>query len=105
MGKKEKEIKIIRCDVGETPVIEIIENELEPMQKIVGGYIEVLRVGDDILLICNEEGLLQQLPPNFRTQYGMIVGNVIFVGEKGTEFASLTSKQIDDVMNYLNSVI
>ena len=59
---------------------------LEEMQKIVGGYIEVIRLKDGRLMIVNEEGLLQGLPVNIEatnilrrdhstTQY--IVGNAI----------------------------
>lgn len=60
--------------------------ELEEMQKIVGGYIEVIRLKDGRLIIVNEEGLLHGLPVNIEatnilrrdhstTQY--IVGNAI----------------------------
>ena len=38
--------------------------ELEEMQKIVGGYIEVIRLNDGRIIIVNEEGLLQGLPVN-----------------------------------------
>ena len=38
--------------------------ELEEMQEIVGGYIEVIRLNDGRLIIVNEEGLLQGLPVN-----------------------------------------
>ena len=38
--------------------------ELEEMQKIVCGYIEIIRLNDDRLMIVNEEGLLQGLPVN-----------------------------------------
>ena len=60
--------------------------ELEEMQKIVGGYIEIIRLNDGRLIIVNEEGLPQGLPVNIEatnilrrdhstTQY--IVGNAI----------------------------
>ena len=56
------------------------------MQKIVCGYIEIIRLNDGRLMIVNEEGLLQGLPVNIEatnilrrdhstTQY--IVGNAI----------------------------
>ena len=54
---------------------------LERMQKLVGGYIEFVYVNDKgIILVCNEEGLLQGLPPNEQVQriYGIsLVGDVI----------------------------
>ena len=60
--------------------------ELEEMQEIVGGYIEIIRLNDGRIIIVNEEGLLQGLPVNIEAtnilrrdhstaQY--IVGNAI----------------------------
>lgn len=60
--------------------------ELEELQEVVGGYIEIIRLNDGRLIIVNEEGLLQGLPVNIEatnilrrdhstTQY--IVGNAI----------------------------
>ena len=64
----------------------IIKNDvdistLERMQKLVGGYIEFVYVNDrGIILVCNEEGLLLNLPPNEQVakMYGIaLVGDVI----------------------------
>ena len=60
--------------------------ELEEMQEIVGGYIEIIRLNDGRIIIVNEEGLNLNLPVNIEatnilrrdhstTQY--IVGNAI----------------------------
>lgn len=60
--------------------------ELEEMQEIVGGYIEIIRLNDGKIIVVNEEGLPQGLPVNIEatnilrrdhstTQY--IVGNAI----------------------------
>ena len=60
--------------------------ELEEMQKIVGGYIEIVRLNDGRIIIVNEDGLSLNLPVNIEatnilrrdhstTQY--IVGNAI----------------------------
>lgn len=60
--------------------------ELEEMQDIVGGYIEIIRLNDGRVIVVNEEGLQQGLPVNIEatnilrrdhstTQY--IVGNAI----------------------------
>lgn len=38
--------------------------ELEEMQEIVGGNIEIVRLNDGRIIIVNEEGLLQGLPVN-----------------------------------------
>jgi|TARA_R100000935_G_scaffold10727_2_gene21420 hypothetical protein len=37
---------------------------LESMQKLVGGYIEMVHLNDGQVLVCNEEGLLYGLPFN-----------------------------------------
>jgi hypothetical protein len=55
---------------------------LQRMQKLVGGYIEFVypREDRDIVLVCNEEGLLIGLPINERIEqrYGIsLVGDVI----------------------------
>ena len=60
--------------------------ELEEMQKIVGGYIEIVRLNDGRVIIVNEDGLSLNLPVNIEatnilrrdhstTEY--IVGNAI----------------------------
>jgi len=56
------------------------QNSLEQMQKIVGGYIEVVPVAGGKTLVVNEEGLLQQLPINHKASAlynDTIVGDVI----------------------------
>lgn len=54
---------------------------LERMQKLVGGYIEfVYRHDKGVILVCNEEGLLLDLPANeqIAKKYGIILrGDVI----------------------------
>ena len=73
---------------GEKDIISKVRNKLslEEMQKLVGGYIEIVRLNDGRIIIVNEEGLLQGLPVNIEatnilrrdhstTQY--IVGNAI----------------------------
>ena len=60
---------------GEKPALTEIDGTLESMQKIVGGYIQILYPFDDpIALVCNEEGKLLGLPLNrgLRDQTGKI---------------------------------
>ena len=87
-------MKAVLKEVGKEPRVIEIENTLEAFQKVVGGYIEVLSVGNSILLICNEEGKLNGLEPNFSIGYDVIVGNALFVkeGEDG-EFADFEESE------------
>jgi hypothetical protein len=66
-----------------------IENTLEAFQAIVGGYIECMGFGDDVL-VCNEEGELIGLPENFRLRGDIIVGTVIVCGSDGEEFCDVS---------------
>lgn len=58
---------------------------LEELQGFVGGYIEIIRLGDNRLIIVNEEGKILGLPKNtFVTKIiqsagrqDIIVGNVL----------------------------
>lgn len=37
---------------------------LNEMKEIVNGYIEILPIGENLLMVCNEEGKLMGLPVN-----------------------------------------
>ncbi len=65
-----------------------IDNSLEGLQKLVGGYIETVTV-EDCVVICNEEGRLLGMKPNCRFRNVDFVGPVIAVGIAGENFASL----------------
>ena len=99
MNKKEKNLRIVLKKVGENPEIMNIENTLEAKQKLVNGWIEVVSVTDDILLICNEEGKLENLLPNLNFGCDYIAGDCFFVGDdyENGDFKSLTENQIEEV--------
>ena len=67
-----------------------ISDTLENLQKTVGGYIEVVPIDEKNVLICNEEGKLQnQHLVNFKMPYDEVVGWVIICGVKGEEFCDI----------------
>lgn len=67
-----------------------IDNTLETMQKIVGGYIETVTLSKDTVLICNEEGRLKGLQPSARILGEVYFGNVILAGyDEDGEFCSI----------------
>ena len=98
MPKKE-DLKIVLKKVGEEPEVMNIENTLEAKQKLVDGWIEVVSVTEDILLVCNEEGKLDNLPPNLLFDYDYIAGDCFFIGDdyENGDFKSLTDEQIEEV--------
>ena len=96
-------MKAIIKEVGKSPRVEEINNDLETLKSLVGGYIEVVRMEENILLICNEEGKLNGLPPNFSTGYDFIVGTAVFVSFDGKEdFTSLSDTQMLLIMDKFN---
>ena len=63
---KEEKIRVLALLPTECAKMVTIDNTLEAMQQFVGGLIECLPMDDpeaDIVLVCNEEGKLLQLPP------------------------------------------
>ena len=70
-----------------------ISNTLRNLQKIVEGPIEVVRITDSVVCICNEEGKIRNLDRNFylgHAPYGdLICGEVAIVGVEEDEFVDL----------------
>ena len=100
-------MKVLIKNIGENTKITDIENDLQSLQNLVGGYIEALPLTKDVLLICNEEGKLKGLPVNFNIvingKIESIVGNVFFVGKNDSDFDSLTNEQIVILQDYLDN--
>lgn len=90
-----KKIRILYKEIGKEPQIMFIDNTLEVKQKLVGGLIEVVPY-EDVLIICNEEGKLLNMPPNLVFEYDYIAGNCFVIGDdyKNADFKSLTDEEI-----------
>lgn len=91
-------MKIVVKKAGCMPEVQEIKGTLENIQQIVGGYIECLPVFENVLCVCNEEGKILRLPPNFRFGNDIIVGDVFFCAGAEEEFVSLNDKQIETIM-------
>lgn len=89
-------IKVIIKRPGEDPQKKSINNNLETLQLIVGGYIESVTLATDLAIICNEEGRIMGLPYNCDICGASFVGPIIFVGVSGDEFCS-----VPDVASFL----
>ena len=82
-----------------------VENSLQSLQKLVGGYIETVSLPHGVCMIVNEEGKLQGLQPNFRLDHDLIVGTAVFVGVSGEDFCSLSVVQENTVWRMMSWVI
>jgi len=97
---------------GQAARFKYIENELEPLQDAVGGYIEKVTINSNVVMLVNEDGKLLDMHPNFWIRcYGgddyyfdnspwdaypddvlfwdLIVGPAVFVGRRGDQFCDL----------------
>ena len=99
-----KKIKILYKRVGREPEVVEIENTLQAMQSLVGGFIEVIPY-DYYELICNEEGKLEGLYPNVGFDYDVINGNFFIANDdyETGDFASLTDKNIEKIKEDLKA--
>ncbi len=86
---KKNQIKVIIKRPGEDPHEKLINNSLETLQTIVGGYIETVTLATDLAIICNEEGRIMGLPYNCDVCGVSFVGPIIFVGVREDEFCDV----------------
>ena len=74
------------------------ENTLDNLQSLVDGYIECvyLQNDNDVVLICNDEGKINNMPLNRDIGYDIIAGPFFIVGNdyENADFKSLTDEQI-----------
>ena len=81
-------MKVLYKPVGKPFELREVPNSLEACQELVGGYIETVTLAEDLILVCNEEGLIRDLPSNpwlgldFR-------GDFFLVGRNGDEFTDV----------------
>ena len=83
-------INVLKVEPGQTPKMIAMPNTLEAFQAAVGGYIEVLRLDANALLVCNEEGKLIDLPANRQVDGDTIAGTFLIAGDEDGDFCSLS---------------
>ena len=95
-------MRIVIVEPEKRAYVQEIDHRLESMQKVVGGYIQIVYpFPEPIALVCNEEGKLLGLPLNrgLRDEdgelYDIISGTFFLCGAPvdSDELASLTPEQ------------
>ena len=86
-----KKISVLIKEPGKQPRHVAISDRLENLQKTVDGFIETVTLTSDLVIICNEEGLLRGLPYNCTVRGCALHGTIILCGVDGDEFADLPS--------------
>ena len=92
-------INVLIVEPNKLPYEKEIKNTLEEKQKIVGGFIETTSLLDDdeVVIICNEEGKILNLPLNRDIGHDIIAGTFIVAGDdyENGDFKSLTKEQVE----------
>ena len=84
-------MRVVMVEPGKDPYVTFIGDELEDLQKAVGGYIEAVHpFHDPVVIVCNEEGRLLNLPEN---RLG-ICGTFFLCGEHGDELVDIPPRFI-----------
>lgn len=91
----------MKVEPDKAPELIEMKNELEAMQALVGGYIEVYPLADDVAIVCNEEGKMNGMELNRPIYHNgqtveIIAGTFFIAGDDISigEFVSLTDEQI-----------
>ena len=93
-------MKVLIVEPGKHPRKADIEHTLESLQTIVDGYIEITYLWKDAVgLVCNDEGLLRQLPFNRLVAPGSGIFGTFFLCGLGEE--DLTDLPDDMADKYL----
>lgn len=82
-------MRVIRKIPGENFELIDIPNTLEALQKEVEGFIECVPLTVGSCVICNEEGLLLDLPVNVIINSTQYVGTILVVGTDGEDFTDV----------------
>ena len=95
-----RKIKVIIKRPGEKPYTTWISDRLENLQKTVEGYIETVTVCSDLVIICNEEGRIRNLPYNCTILGADFFGTILLAGINGEEFGNVP----DGAWKFLNPI-
>lgn len=92
---KDKMITVLKIEPGLPPAVKEIHNDLDSLQAEVGGLIECIPFPNGCVVVCNEEGKINGMPPNRRLGADILCGP-FFVCDttRSGDFSSLSKSQI-----------
>lgn len=100
-----KTLMAVIAEPGKQAEVREIEGGLESLRSLVGGTIDVVRMGGPLAAYINDEGLLMGLPWNRRMPGGQLVAGTIVAVSTDTEGedVSPTESQFRYLLSWLNS--
>ncbi len=99
----ESTFRALVCKVGETPYADNMTFE-KAKELMNGAYIETAPIfydRRDLLVLCDEEGKLKELSPNFAIQGDYIAGNCVITKTEGGEFVDLSDDELTGLIGYV----
>lgn len=97
-------MKVIVIEPNKQATVKEIDSSLRSLQEVVGGSIEAIYpFEDEVALVCNEEGKLCGLDPNFglarnKRVLDVIVGTCFICGLGEEDFCSLSDELCEKYM-------
>ena len=96
-------MRVLVVEPERRPEVREIDDSLKAMQEIVGGLIQPIYLDDSVVLICNDEGKMINLPMNRGLRdkggqiYDIVSGTFFLCGipADSDHFTSLTQEQIE----------
>jgi len=94
--KPENLLKVVYVEPHRRAYEAEILNEYNALSKAVGGLLELVHIGSDSLIVCNEEGKLKGMDGNRRLDNGttIIAGPFFVCGYNDGDFRSLTDEEV-----------
>lgn len=96
---KMDKIKCAIIPVGEPAYEAEITPDLENLQKLVGGMVEMVPLSEGLVLICDEEGKINGKTGNRHIGNDIIAGQFIIAGSKNGDICSLPDKVIEILLS------
>lgn len=92
-------MRVVYVEPGKPPYEAEIPTTLEGQQRAVMGLIDLVYLGNDTILVCNDEGKLRHMAGNRTLDSGTIIAGPFFIcGDDGDTFRSLTDEEVETCM-------
>ena len=102
----DKIVKVIVCpaDPNKEPYISEIEDELEPLQEAVGGYLEQITLygieDGKYIVLCDEDGRLKRKPLNCLICGYALVGDILICRQKNGKLIDVPERFLKTFLKY-----
>lgn len=88
-------IRAVLKHPGKKPVVMLVDNSIDAMEKQVEGPIGHKMLGDGTAILYNHNANKFDHKRNMKFRGTVFLGNVVFVAVKENQFASLTDDQAE----------